>query len=348
MLYDRRSFARTILLIPASSGCGLRNGHREEQKVFLNGVGATFPYPIYAKWFHQYRRINPQVWINYQPIGSGGGIRQLQAGTIDFGATDIPMTDVQMRQFANPVLHLPTVLGAVVPTYHLPGIDGNLRMTAEVLADIYMGRIDTWRHPELLAANAHLRLPDERIIVVHRSDGSGTTYVWTDYLTKVSPKWRADVGAGAAVRWPVGLGAKGNEGVSGVIKQMPYSIGYLELVYAAHAGLPHSSVLNNFGRFVRADRQTIEAAASVAAGGDGSQDFRVSITNAPGEDAYPIASFTWLLVPERIADDVKRNALKACLRWMLTAGQREAGPLGYVALPSQVVERAMHSIEQIH
>jgi phosphate transport system substrate-binding protein len=313
-------------------------------QLLINGAGATFPYPIYAKWFDEYRKVNPQAQINYQSIGSGGGIRQLQAGTVDFGASDSPMTDEQIAQANGKVLHFPTVLGAVVVTYNLAGVKSELSFTPEALAGIFLGTVTKWNDPELARANPGIRLPADNMVVVHRSDGSGTTFVWTDYLSKANAAWKSKVGAGNSVNWPVGLGAKGNEGVSGLVKQTPNAIGYVELVYAIQNKMSYGKIRNAAGVPVKADLTGVTAAAASAVVPD---DFRVSITNAPGKDAYPISSFTWLLVPARIQDPQKRKILTDFLRWMLANGQKLAEPLGYAPLPKAVVTKELKAISQI-
>jgi phosphate transport system substrate-binding protein len=311
-------------------------------QLLINGAGATFPYPIYAKWFDEYHKRNPKVQINYQSIGSGGGIRQLQAGTVDFGASDSPMTEEQIAAFGSKVLHFPTVLGAVVPAYNLGNRE--LNFTPEALAGIFLGTIHRWNDPELARANPGVSLPAASIVVIHRSDGSGTTFVWTDYLSKVSAAWKTGVGSGTAVRWPVGLGAKGNEGVAGLVRQTPNSIGYVELVYALQNRMAYGKVRNAAGAFVKADLKSVTAAAASATMPD---DFRVSITNAPGNEAYPISSFTWLLAPARIQDAQKRAVIAAFLRWMLAEGQKMAEPLGYAPLPKAVIEMELKAIRTI-
>ena len=313
-------------------------------QLLINGAGATFPYPIYAKWFDEYRKVNPQAQINYQSIGSGGGIRQLQAGTVDFGASDSPMTDEQIAQANGKVLHFPTVLGAVVVTYNLAGVKSELSFTPEALAGIFLGTVTKWNDPEIARANPGIRLPADNMVVVHRSDGSGTTFVWTDYLSKANAAWKSKVGAGNSVNWPVGLGAKGNEGVSGLVKQTPNAIGYVELVYAIQNKMSYGKIRNAAGVPVKADLKGVTAAAASAVVPD---DFRVSITNAPGKDAYPISSFTWLLVPARIQDPQKRKILTDFLRWMLANGQKLAEPLGYAPLPKAVVTKELKAISQI-
>lgn len=315
-------------------------------QTLVNGAGATFPYPIYAKWFDAYHKVRPEAQINYQSIGSGGGIRQLLAGTVDFGASDSPMTDEQLSQAKVKVLHFPTVLGAVVPVYNVPGISRELNFTPEALAGILLGTIKNWNHAEIAKANPGVKLPSSAIIPVHRSDGSGTTFIWTDFLSKTSPEWKSKVGSGTAVRWPAGLGAKGNEGVAGLVKQTPNSIGYIELVYALQNKIPYGRVRNAGGAFVKAELKSVTAAAAGAAS-KMPDDFRVSITNAPGKDAYPIASFTWLLVPERIQDAKKKAIVTGFLKWMLDAGQKMAEPLGYAPLPSAVTAKEMKAIAKL-
>jgi phosphate transport system substrate-binding protein len=311
--------------------------------VLLNAAGATFPYPIYSKWFDVYHSAHPNVQINYQSIGSGGGIRQLQAGTVDFGASDGPMSDEQLAQAKVKVLHFPTVLGAVVPTYNVPGVTGDLSFTQKALAGIYLGQITKWNDPEIVKANPGVKLPGDDIVVVHRSDGSGTSFIFTDFLSKASPDWKAKVGAATSVNWPVGLGGKGNEGVSGLIKQTPGSIGYIELVYAVQNKIDYGKVQNAAGKFVKADLAGVTAAAAGAAK-EIPDDFRVSITNAPGPTSYPISSFTWLLIPSHIADPAKENAIKDFLKWMLTDGQNYNEGLSYAKLPKLVVAKETKAI----
>jgi phosphate transport system substrate-binding protein len=313
-------------------------------QLLINGAGATFPYPIYAKWFDEYRKVNPQAQINYQSIGSGGGIRQLQAGTVDFGASDSPMTDEQISQANGKVLHFPTVLGAVVTTYNVPGIKQELTFTPEALGGIFLGTITRWNDPELARSNPGVPLPANNIVVVHRSDGSGTTFVWTDYLSKANAAWKSKVGAGNSVNWPVGLGAKGNEGVAGLVKQTPNAIGYVELVYAIQNKMSYGKIRNAAGVPVKADLKGVTAAAASAVVPD---DFRVSITNAPGKDAYPVSSFTWLLVPAKIQNAQKRKILSDFLRWMLADGQKLAEPLGYAPLPKAVVDKELKVISLV-
>jgi phosphate transport system substrate-binding protein len=314
--------------------------------VLLNAAGATFPYPIYSKWFDVYHQQHPDIQINYQSIGSGGGIRQLQAGTVDFGASDGPMSDEQLSQSKFKILHFPTVLGADVPSYNVSGVNAELNFTQNALAGIFLGTITKWNDPEIAKANPGVKLPSADIVVIHRSDGSGTTYIWTDFLSKVSDQWKNKVGKGTSVNWPVGLGGKGNEGVSGLVKQTPNAIGYIELVYAAQNGIAYGKVQNAAGKFVKADL----AGVTAAAGADSKNmppDFRVSITNAPGAQSYPISSFTWLLIPAQIQDASKRDAIKNFLKWMLTDGQKYNEGLTYAQLPKDVVAKELQAISLI-
>jgi phosphate transport system substrate-binding protein len=319
------------------------------ERVQLNGAGATFPFPLYAKWIEEYRKIRPDVEINYQSIGSGGGIKQVTDGTVDFGASDGPMTDEQMKEFrekrGTSVLHFPSVLGADVPTYNIAGITQELKFTPEALAGIFLGKITKWNDPELARANPGVNLPASDIVVVHRSDGSGTTYIWTDYLSKVSAEWRQTVGWGTVVNWPVGLGGKGNEGVTGLVKQVDNSLGYVELTYAIQNHLAYGLVRNASGIFVKATLPSLTAAAKAAE--NIPDDFRVSITNSVGKDAYPISSFTWLLVPLEIVDAPKKKDLTAFLKWMITDGQKFAEPLAYAPLPGIVVTKESKAIASI-
>src|SRR5580692_3862667 len=295
----------------------------------LNGAGATFPNPIYSKWFSEYHRLHPDIEINYQSIGSGAGIQQLTTGTVDFGASDRPMTDAQLQAANQKILHIPTVLGADVVAYNIPGVNGEVKFTPEVLAGIFLGHITKWNDKAITSANPGVNFPDKDIVVVHRSDGSGTTFIWTDYLSKVSPDWKSEVGSDTSVKWPVGLGNKGNEGVSGLIRQMSGSIGYVELIYAVQNNIPYGSVRNSAGNFIKASLERVSAAA--ASSPKMPPDFRVSITNAPGKDAYPIASFTWLLIPAQSKDAAKGKILADFLNWMVTDGQKMTGPLSYAA-----------------
>ncbi len=311
----------------------------------LNGAGATFPYPIYSKWFSEYHKLHSDVEINYQSIGSGGGIRQVTAGTVDFGASDMPMTDKQLQEAKRTILNIPTVLGADVPAYNIPGITGELKFTPEALAGIFLGKISKWNDKALTAANPGVNLPDRDIIVVHRSDGSGTSFIWTDYLSKVSPEWKNQVGANTSVQWPVGMGGKGNEGVAGFVRQLPGSIGYVELIYAVQNKITYGSVRNSAGEFVKASLESVTAAAGSAP--KMPADFRVSITNAPGKDAYPISSFTWLLIPAQSKDPAKGKILADFLNWMVTDGQKMTSALSYAPLPENVAAKVKEAIKQV-
>ena len=309
----------------------------------LNGAGATFPYPIYSKWFSEFGKEHG-VQINYQSIGSGGGIRQLQAGTVDFGATDKPLGDSQLKDMGKPIIQFPTVLGSVVPAYNLPGVSGEIKFTPEALSGIFLGKITKWNDKALASANSGLKLPDTDIVVAHRSDGSGTTFVWTDYLSKVSPEWKSQVGSDTSVKWPVGLGGKGNEGVAGLIRQQPGAIGYVELIYALQNKISFGPVKNAAGNFVKA---SLEATTKAADGTKIPPDFRVSITNPPGKDAYPISSFTWLLVPTQWKDQAKKTAMVSFLTWMLDKGEPMAAALDYAPLPKQVAEMERAQLKDI-
>jgi len=311
----------------------------------LNGAGATFPYPMYSKWFSEYHKSHSDVQINYQSIGSGGGIRQVTSGTVDFGASDMPMTDKQLQDAKAKILNIPTVLGADVPAYNIPGVTGEVKFTPEVLAGIFLGKISKWNDKAITAANPGVNFPDRDIIVVHRSDGSGTTFIWTDYLSKVSPEWKSQVGSDTSVKWPVGLGQKGNEGVAGSLRQMAGSIGYVELIYAVQNNIPYGSVRNSAGAFVKASLESVSAAAASAP--KMPADFRVSITNAPGKDAYPISSFTWLLIPAQSKDAARGKILADFLNWMVTDGQTMTSALAYAPLPENVAAKVKEAIKQV-
>jgi phosphate transport system substrate-binding protein len=312
----------------------------------LNGAGATFPDPVYSKWFSEYHKAHSEVQVNYQSIGSGGGIRQVLAGTVDFGASDGPMTDEQLGQAKVKILHVPTVLGAVVPAYNIPGVTGEVKFTPEALAGIFLGKITTWNDKALTAANPGVNFPNQAIVVIHRSDGSGTSYIFTDYLSKVSADWKNGPGKGTSVKWPVGLGGKGNEGVAGMIRQMEGSIGYVELIYALQNKITYGSMKNPAGEFVKASLESVTtAAASVKSM---PADFRVSITNAPGKGAYPISSFTWLLIPTKSQDPNKGKILTDLLNWCETDGQKLTADLSYAPLPDTVVAKVKEAIKQVH
>ncbi len=315
----------------------------------ITAGGATFPYPMYSKWFDEYHKKVPSVSINYQSIGSGGGVQQVTTGTLDFGASDYALTDAQLKEFHDKrgfnVLAFPTVLGADVPAYNLPGVTAVLNFTPEALAGIFLNKITKWNDPAITGPNPGVNLPNENIVVVHRSDGSGTTFIWVDYLCKISPEWDKGPGRGASVNWPTGLGGKGNEAVAGLVHQTRFSIGYVELTYALQTKMAYGNVKNAAGVFMKADLASVTAAS--AAVKDMPDDFRVSITNAPGKGAYPIASFTWLLVPEKISDPAKRKAIKDFLGWMLADGQNLTEPLSYARLPASVAAKEKKAIAKI-
>jgi phosphate transport system substrate-binding protein len=312
----------------------------------LNGAGATFPYPMYSKWFSLYAKVDTSSRFNYQSIGSGGGIKQITEQTVDFGASDGPMSDEQLRAAPGPIMHVPTVMGAVVMTYNVEGVKTGLRLTPEIIADIFTGRIVKWNDSALVKANPGVELPARDIVVVHRSDGSGTSYIFTDYLSKVSQNWLDKVGRGTAVSWPVGLGGKGNEGVTGLVKQTPFSIGYVELIYALSNALPYAVVQNKAGEYVTPSLESVTAAAASAASSM-PDDFRVSITNADGPDAYPISGMTWLLVYQKQSDAEKGKKLVAFLNWALRDGQKAAADLHYAPLPAAVAAKALASLAKI-
>jgi phosphate transport system substrate-binding protein len=312
----------------------------------INGAGATFPNPIYSKWFSEYSQQHSNVHINYQPIGSGGGIRQVTDGTVDFGASDVTMTDEQLAQAKVKVVALPTVLGAVVPVYNLPGVNKPLNFSGDVIADIYLGKIAKWNDPRIAKDNPGVSLPDKAILPVYRSDGSGTTFIFTDFLAKVSPDWNSKVGRGASIKWPTGIGQKGNEGIAGMVRQAPNSIGYVELIYAIQNKMEFGAVRNSAGKFVQASTAGVTAAAAGAAK-NMPPDYRISITNAPGPDSYPISSFTWLLIPTHSADPAKAKVLAEFMGWMLDHGQSEAAALSYAPLPKQVQDMVRKSVSNI-
>ncbi len=340
-----KRIAGMLLVVLAVAGVLLA-----DSTLSINGAGATFPYPMYSKWFDEYHKKNTNIEINYQSIGSGGGIKQVTEGTVDFGATDGPMNDEQLKAYQDKhgsgILHFPTVLGAVVPTYNIPGVTAELNFTPEALAGIFLGKITKWNDPAIADANKGVKLPAEDIVVVHRADGSGTTYCWTDYLSKVSDEWKTKVGKGGSVNWPVGLGGKGSEGVTGTVRNTPNSITYVELIYAESNKIPYGSVKNSAGAFVKASLAAVSAAAAGAAK-EMPDDFRVSITNAPGKAAYPISTFTWLLIPEKFSDAAKRDAIKGFVKWALEDGQNYAEALSYAKLPKEVVSKEMKAISKI-
>jgi phosphate transport system substrate-binding protein len=315
----------------------------------LNGAGATFPYPMYSKWFSEYHKLHADIQVNYQSIGSGGGIRQVTEGTVDFGASDMPMTDGQLAEAQTKrktkILNIPSVLGADVPAYNVPGVSGDVKFTPDALAGIFLGTITKWNDKAITSVNPGVNFPDKPIIVVHRSDGSGTTFIWTDYLSKISSEWQSKVGRNTSVQWPIGLGGKGNEGVAGSIRQLQGAIGYVELIYAVQNNIPYGTVKNSAGNFVKASLDSVTAAA--ASSPKMPADFRVSITNAPGKDAYPISSFTWLLIPEQSKDAAKGKILVDFLNWMMTDGQKMTAALSYAPLPDGVVQKEKEAIKQV-
>jgi phosphate transport system substrate-binding protein len=338
---------RPMKLFLALTAMSLLPAMGSAQNVQINGAGATFPFPIYSKWFSEYNKLHPTVQINYQSIGSGGGIRQLSAQTVFFGASDGPMTNEQIFNAGFPVLHFPTVLGGVVPVYEVPGVSAELRFPGKALADIFLGKVTKWNDPEIRDANPGVNLPNLDITVVHRSDGSGTNYIFCDFLSKVSPDFKKTVGVGTSVNWPAGVGGKGNEGVAGLVKQTPGAIGYVELIYALQNKIPYGSVQNMAGEFVRASVETVTNAAAAAGGKNMPKDFRVSITNAPGKNVYPISSFTWLLYNQSPKDKVRARIMVDFLRWALTDGQRFAPDLGYAPLPKEVIAQELEAIKKI-
>ncbi|MFL6352984.1 MAG: phosphate ABC transporter substrate-binding protein PstS [Bryobacteraceae bacterium] len=316
----------------------------------LTGAGATFPAPIYQKWFSAYQSVDPGIQINYQPIGSGGGIKNVTEGVVDFGASDGPMTDAQIKAFRDKrgfnILHFPTVLGAAVPTYNIPGVTQQLNFTPEALSGIFLGTVKKWNDPAIASANPGVKLPGDQIVVVHRSDGSGTTYCWTDYLSKVSAEWKSKAGTNTSVNWPAGIGGKGNDGVAGLIKQQKGALGYVELIYAVKNHLSYGKVKNRAGEFIKPDLQSVTAAAEAAAS-TMPADFRVSITDPSAKGAYPISTFTWLLIPERIPDAAREKALVGFLKWAITKGQDSVESLEYAKLPAQVMAKEEKAIALI-
>jgi phosphate transport system substrate-binding protein len=316
------------------------------QTTQINGAGATFPYPIYSKWFSEYNKIHPNVQINYQSIGSGGGIQQVTKETVFFGASDGPMTDEQLKAAPGPLMHFPTVLGGVVPVYNLPSVKNELKFSGPVLADIFLGKITKWNDPAIAKLNAGVTLPATDITVAHRADGSGTTYIWVDFLSKLSPEWKAKVGVATSVNWPTGVGGRGNEGVSGLVTQTPGAIGYVELIYALQNKIAYGSVMNMAGESVKATVESVTAAAAQAAKSMPA-DFRVSITNAPGKGVYPISSFTWMLFYENAKDKAQAKTMVDFMKWALTDGQKYCAGLGYAPLPEAVVKLEMAALVKI-
>jgi phosphate transport system substrate-binding protein len=316
------------------------------QSMRINGAGATFPYPIYSKWFSEYNKQHSNIEINYQSIGSGGGIQQVIKQTVFFGATDGPMTADQLQSAPGKILHFPTVLGAVVPVYNLPNVSAELKFSGAVLADIFLGKITKWNDPAIGKLNAGVNLPATDITVAHRADGSGTTYIWVDYLAKISPEWKSTVGVATSVKWPTGVGGRGNEGVSGLVKQTPGAIGYVELIYALQNKIAYARVVNMAGDAVKASVESVTAAATEAAKSM-PPDFRVSITNAPGKDVYPISSFTWILLYENAKDKAQAKTMVEFMKWALTDGQKYCADLGYAPLPEAVVKLEMAALAKI-
>ncbi|HEY2103585.1 MAG TPA: phosphate ABC transporter substrate-binding protein PstS [Chthoniobacterales bacterium] len=309
----------------------------------INGAGATFPYPIYSKWFDEYSKVDPSVRFNYQSIGSGGGQKQILAQTVDFGASDGPMSDENLAKAPSKILHIPTVAGADVIAYNLPG-NPPLKLDADTIAGIFLGNVKKWNDPKIAALNSGANLPNQDIVVVHRSDGSGTTYIFTDYLSKVSPDWKQKVGTNTSVNWPAGLGGKGNEGVAGQIKQTPGALGYVELIYAIQNKMPYADIKNSAGTFVKPTIESVTAAMATAQIPD---DFRFSMTNAPGPDSYPISGATWLLVYEQQKDATKGKKLVEFLNWALTKGEGMVRDLDYAPLPDAVRDRVLKRVSEI-
>ena len=333
----RLNFVAACLLAMVATGASAQN---------ITAAGATFPYPIYNKWFTEYNQLHPDVKINYQSIGSGGGIKQVSEGTVDFGASDMPVTDAMIDAAKVKFFNLPTVLGAVVPVYNIPGVSKDLNFSGDVIADIYLGKITKWNDPRLVKDNPGANLPDKGILPVYRSDGSGTTFIFTDFLSKVSPEWASKVGKNTSVKWPAGIGAKGNEGVAGMVRQSPYSFGYVELIYAMQNKMAYGTVKNAAGKFLLGSIEGVTAAAASQAKAM-SKDYRVSITNAPGATSYPISSFTYLLLPKQFADPAKGAAVKSFLTWMLAHGESEASSMYYAPLPAPVIALERKTIATI-
>jgi len=333
------NFSRKILAVALLTGVSAT----ASAQLMMNGAGATFPYPIYSKWFDEYAKVDPSVRFNYQSIGSGGGQKQILAQTVDFGASDGPMSDDNLAKAPGKLLHIPTVAGADAVAYNLPG-NPALKLDADAIAGIFLGQIKKWNDPKITALNPGATLPDQEILVVHRSDGSGTTYIWTDYLSKISPEWKTKVGTNTSVNWPTGIGGKGNEGVAGQIKQTPGALGYVELIYAVQNKMPYADVKNSAGNFVKPSLESVTAALATA---DIPDDFRFSMTNAPGKDAYPIAGATWLLVYQQQKDATKGKKLVEFLKWALTDGEKMAKDLQYAPLPESVQQRVLKRIDEI-
>jgi phosphate transport system substrate-binding protein len=336
---------RTLFVVIAGV-TALATGVTAQSTIQINGAGATFPYPIYSKWFSEYNKMHPNIQINYQSIGSGGGIRQITNQTVFFGASDGPMTPEQLQAAPGKIMHFPMVLGGDVPVYNLPGLNVELKFTGPLLAEIFLGKITKWNDPAIAKLNPGVSLPSSDITVVHRSDGSGTTYIWVDYLAKVSPEWKSKVGVATSVNWPAGVGGKGNEGVAGLVSQTPGSIGYVELIYALQNKISYGSVQNSAGEFTKATVESVTAAAAQAAA-KMPADFRVSITNAEGKGVYPIASFTWLLLYENPKDKAQAKVMVEFVKWALSDGQKYAADLGYAPLPDVVVKLELAALARI-
>jgi phosphate transport system substrate-binding protein len=345
LVEKRGKLMKNIVLVAVVSLSALVAGTAVAQSI--NAAGATFPAPIYQKWFGDYKTAHPSIQINYQAIGSGGGIKQLTEGTVDFGASDKPMSDAEIAAVKVKPLHFPTVLGGVVLVYNIPGVETGLKLSGDTIAGIYLGDIRKWNDAKLKADNPKAALPDHDIVVVHRTDGSGTSFVFTDYLSQVSAGWKKKVGANTAVQWPagMGLGAKGNDGIAGTIKQQPFSIGYVELLFAVQNKMKFADVKNSAGQFVTASFATVTAAAAASKGLE--KDFRGSVVNAPGATSYPISTYTWLLIPSHIPDAGKKKAITEFLKWMLTDGQKDAQALSYAQLPKNVIALELKQIAEI-
>jgi phosphate transport system substrate-binding protein len=333
-------------LYAAAAAVTLAGATLAAQTITINGAGATFPSPIYQKWFAEYNKVNSSVRINYQPLGSGAGVRQIKERTVFFGASDGPMSNEDLLAAPGKILHLPTVLGAVVPVYNVPGVTQELKFSGPVLANIFLGKITKWNDPALAALNQGVNLPDSDIVVAHRSDGSGTTYIWLDFLSKVSPEFKKTVGVGTSAKWPVGVAAAKNDGVAAIVKQTPGSLGYVELIYALQTKSPYGAVQNMNGQFVKASIDSVTAAAAAAAK-QMPGDYRVSITNAPGDAVYPISSFTWLLLYQDPKDKAQAKAMVEFMKWALADGQKFAGEMGYAPLPKNVVDMELKTLATI-
>jgi phosphate transport system substrate-binding protein len=347
----RMLFAVTVASALAFAAMGCKSNSNVASPasgtVDLTGAGATFPNPIYSRWFSEYDAAHPDVHINYQSVGSGAGIRQVSQGIVDFGASDGPMTDKQLADSKVKLVHIPTVLGAVVPVYNIPGVTAELKFAPDVIADIYLGKITKWNDPRIAKDNPGVKLPDHAILAVYRSDGSGTTYIFTDFLSKSSPDFASKIGKNTSVSWPLGIGQKGNEGVAGMVRNSQYAFGYVELIYATQNKMQFGVVKNPAGNWIKASTEAVTAAAAGAAD-NMPADYRVSITNAPGANAYPISSFTWLLIPVQSADPAKGKVLHDFLGWMLDHGEAEAAGMTYAPLPDPVVAKVRQTIQEIH